>query len=78
VTLPSQLDAAALLKEALAQKVAFVPGAPFFPNGGGHNTFRLNFSNATPERIREGIARLGGVLKAALGQRVREYELAAR
>lgn len=59
VRLPERVDAAKLLKVALEEKVAFVPGAAFFPNGGGHNTMRLNFSNANPEMIREGIRRLG-------------------
>lgn len=77
VTLPERLDAAEVLRSALEQKVAFVPGAPFFPNGGGHNTLRLNFSNATPDSIREGIARLGGVLKVSMAKSRREYELAA-
>lgn len=60
--LPEYLDAADVLKDAVEKKVAFVPGAPFHPNGGGHNTMRINFSNATPEKIEEGIARLGQVL----------------
>jgi len=55
------------LKDAIEQKVAFVPGAPFFPAGGGHNTMRLNFSNATPEKIQEGISRLGKVLYKKMG-----------
>jgi 2-aminoadipate transaminase len=67
-TLPEDLSAAEVLKEAIEQKVAFVPGAPFFPTGGGHNTMRINFSNATPEKIQEGIARLGRVLYNKLGQ----------
>jgi 2-aminoadipate transaminase len=67
-TLPEDLSAAEVLKEAIEQKVAFVPGAPFFPTGGGHNTMRINFSNATPEKIQEGIARLGRVLYDKLGQ----------
>lgn len=68
VTLPQGVNAAELLPEALAARVAFVPGAPMFPNGGGENTLRLNFSNATPERIREGIARLGRVLHQSMSQ----------
>ena len=68
VTLPDGWDAAEILQEALTQKVAFVPGTPFFANGGGANTFRLNFSNATPEKITEGIARLGQILSAHLGR----------
>jgi 2-aminoadipate transaminase len=59
VILPEWMDAAELLKEAVKDKVAFVPGMAFYPNGGGHNTMRLNFSNAKEEMIEEGIARLG-------------------
>ncbi|MSP12496.1 MAG: PLP-dependent aminotransferase family protein [Chloroflexi bacterium] len=62
VTLPEGLDAAATLQAAIAQKVAFVPGAAFFPCGGGANTLRLNFSNANPVQISQGIARLGRVI----------------
>lgn len=68
VTLPQGVSGAELLPAALAAKVAFVPGAPMFPNGGGENTLRLNFSNATPAQIREGIARLGRVLAEQLGR----------
>lgn len=61
-TLPQGIDSQELLSQAITQKVAFVPGAAFYANGGGKNTMRLNFSNATPERIQEGIARLGRLL----------------
>lgn len=67
VELPDQLDAADVLKVAIEKKVAFVPGAPFFPGGGGHNTFRLNFSNASEENIKLGIARLGKVMSEIIG-----------
>jgi 2-aminoadipate transaminase len=66
VTLPDGLDAARLLEAALAEKVAFVPGASFFPAGGGENTLRLNFSYCRPELIEEGVRRLGGVLRRML------------
>jgi 2-aminoadipate transaminase len=69
VTLPAGLDATDLLRDALAEKVAFVPGAPFFPDGGGQETMRLNFSYCTPDRIREGIARLGAVVRRRLAIR---------
>ncbi|HEY9171897.1 MAG TPA: PLP-dependent aminotransferase family protein [Verrucomicrobiae bacterium] len=62
VTLPPHIDASALLKRALAHNVAFVPGDDFHLDGQGRNTMRLNFSNATPEKIEEGIKRLGRVL----------------
>jgi 2-aminoadipate transaminase len=63
VTLPLGLNTSALLQEALARDVAFVPGAPFHADGGGENTMRLNFSFCSPERAEEGIARLGALLK---------------
>jgi 2-aminoadipate transaminase len=68
VTLPEDVDAADLLGEAVRARVAFVPGGPFHPSGNGTNTLRLNFSNASPQEIREGIARLGAILHAALGE----------
>ncbi len=63
VTLPKGLDAAEVLKEALNEKVAFVPGGSFYPNPGNENHFRLNYSNMPEERIVEGITRLGKVLR---------------
>ncbi|MFN8485040.1 MAG: PLP-dependent aminotransferase family protein [Anaerolineae bacterium] len=62
VTLPEGVNATDILPLAVAERVAFVPGTSFFAGGGGLNTMRLNFSNAKPELIREGIARLGRVL----------------
>ncbi len=61
--LPEGMDAAEVLKKAIEYKVAFVPGGPFHPNGGGENTMRLNFSYSNPDDIREGITRLGTLLK---------------
>jgi 2-aminoadipate transaminase len=66
VTLPGNCDTVALLQTAVKHKVAYVPGAPFYPNGGGRNTLRLNFSYARDTDIEEGIARLGSVLKENL------------
>jgi 2-aminoadipate transaminase len=66
--LPETMSSADVLRVAIEQKVAFVPGAPFYPTGGGHNTMRLNFSYAKPETIREGIARLGKVLREMIGE----------
>ena len=64
VTLPEHVDATKLLPAAIEEKVAYVPGEEFHLNGQGTNTLRLNFSNATPEKIAAGIARLGEVFKA--------------
>jgi 2-aminoadipate transaminase len=61
--MPEGFNAADVLKRAIEKKVAFVPGAAFHANGGGENTMRINFSYTAPENIREGITRLGLVLK---------------
>ena len=58
VTLPSGVNTRRLLDDALKHDVAFVPGDPFFAEGEKGSHMRLNFSNATPEMIREGIRRL--------------------
>lgn len=63
ITGPAGLDALELLKRAIEQKVAFVPGRDFFPADGGRNFLRLNYSNSTPERIREGVARLAALCR---------------
>ena len=64
VTGPQSLDAFELLQRAIAQKVAFVPGRDFFPADGGQNFMRLNYSNSTPDRIREGVRRLAALCRA--------------
>lgn len=63
--LPEGVSAEAVFKKAIARKVAFVPGKPFYVDG-TDNAFRLNFSNAEPELIDEGIARLGACLREVL------------
>ncbi|WP_461613327.1 aminotransferase-like domain-containing protein [Clostridium sp. Marseille-QA1073] len=62
VELREDLDSSKIMEDALKEKVAYVPGASFFPNGGKKNFFRLNYSNMTNEKIIEGIKRLGKVL----------------
>ncbi|MBC8333932.1 MAG: PLP-dependent aminotransferase family protein [Anaerolineales bacterium] len=63
VTLPEGMDAMKLFDKAVEKKVAYVPGSVFHPLGGGENTMRMNFSFPDPDTIREGIARLGKLLK---------------
>lgn len=58
ITLPEGMKSRELLERCIQKSVAFVPGDAFFPNGGGENTFRMNFSNATEEQLIEGIKRL--------------------
>lgn len=67
--LPEGMDSEEVLKIAIQRKVAFVIGGPFHPNGGGKNTMRLNFSYSNPETIREGISRLGYVLKELIANK---------
>lgn len=56
--LPAHLDAGALLRQALRQDIAFVPGAAFHPGGAGHNTMRLSFSLCDEAQIEIGIFKL--------------------
>jgi 2-aminoadipate transaminase len=63
---PPSIDTRELLVEALQENVAFVPGQSFHADRSGHNTMRLNFSNVPPERIEEGIERLGRAIKRRL------------
>lgn len=66
VELPETVDTYELLKSAVeTEQVAFIPGSAFYggPPARASRAMRLNFSNCTPERIREGIARLARVLK---------------
>ncbi|MGG8405964.1 aminotransferase class I/II-fold pyridoxal phosphate-dependent enzyme, partial [Streptomyces sp. 12297] len=56
--LPEGLDATALLKQAIAHDVAFVPGAPFYTGEPDTRTLRLSFTTHTPEEIKEGLRRL--------------------
>ncbi len=65
VTLPKGVNGADLLARALETvKLAFVPGQAFYPDDTGANTIRLSFSNSDEDTIREGIRRLGEVLRA--------------
>lgn len=67
VSLPEDLDSHALFQAAVEDKVAFVPGDPFFPNPeDGRRCLRLNFSNASVEQTQEGIHRLGRTLRAMM------------
>jgi 2-aminoadipate transaminase len=67
LTLPGQMDSVALARQAMAERVAYVPGTFFFPDGRGQNTIRLAFSKVQDDLIAEGIRRLGSLLQAQLG-----------
>lgn len=63
--LPDGIRAEDLFAEAIAEKVAFVPGSSFFANDKRYDFMRLNFSNCQPALIEEGMARLSKVVTAA-------------
>lgn len=65
VELPEELDTTTLLEEAVKQHVAYIPGVPFYADGAGRSTMRLNFSHASLEDIETGIERLGRVISQA-------------
>lgn len=65
--MPKQIDTQEFFEKAIEEKVAYVPGTAFYPEGqGGQHAMRLNFSNASEELINEGIYRLGVALKKEL------------
>ncbi|NLZ93629.1 MAG: PLP-dependent aminotransferase family protein [Firmicutes bacterium] len=66
VTFPHGMSAHEILLKAIEQKVAFVDGAGFFVNDNGRNTARFSFSEASPDKIRKGIAILGEILEAEM------------
>ncbi|PKG33885.1 PLP-dependent aminotransferase family protein, partial [Methanoregula sp.] len=63
VTLPEGISSMEVFERALKEDVAVLPGTPFYTDGGGKNTLRINFSNSTPEKIRVGIERLARVIR---------------
>ncbi len=67
-TCPEHINTRELFEQAVIEKVAYVIGSAFFPNGGGENTMRINFSHPTNEKIREGVHRLGKVLETAIAK----------
>ena len=62
-TLPDYIDTTDLLARALEEHVAFVPGRAAFLDGRGGSSMRLNFSGVGEDQIREGIQRLGEVVR---------------
>jgi 2-aminoadipate transaminase len=62
-TLPDYIDTTDLLARALDEHVAFVPGRAAFLDGRGGSSMRLNFSGVGEDQIREGVQRLGEVVR---------------
>ncbi len=66
MTLPEYFDVDKMFYEAIDEKVAYVTGTAFYPDCGGKNNFRINFSFPTEDKIVEGIERLSKVIKKNL------------
>src|SRR4051794_14214397 len=66
-TLPDYIDTTDLLARALSENVAFVPGRAAYVDGRGGSSMRLNFSGVTEEDIREGVRRIGKVVREQVG-----------
>jgi 2-aminoadipate transaminase len=67
VELPAQIDTTAMLSDAIAQQVAYMPGREFFVEGQPvrHNCMRISFGSVTPEKIRIGMERLASVVDSS-------------
>lgn len=71
MSLPTDIDADGLLPRALAASVTYVAGSAFYVDGHGAHTIRLSFSQPTHDRIKEGVARLAGAIRAETGAQSR-------
>jgi DNA-binding transcriptional MocR family regulator len=70
--LPPGLKARQLMAEAALQSVALVPGEVFYPDGGGQEEMRLNFSCPPIALIEEGVQRLGVAMTTLMRRQKRE------
>lgn len=66
MTLPEGVDSKTMLPRAVTSRVAYVPGTAFYADGFGSRCLRLSYCHPTPDRIREGVRRLAGVIRADL------------
>ncbi len=69
VTLPPEIDTKAMMPKAIVAKVAYVPGTAFYADGLGSWSMRLSYCYPTPERIREGVKSLAGVVEEEIQRR---------
>lgn len=69
VELQAAIDTLKLLRDVVeTEKIAFIPGQPFYVDGSGSNTFRLSFSNVSDENIDKGLERLERVVRAQVNE----------
>jgi 2-aminoadipate transaminase len=67
VTLPDDMDTGEMFHSAIEKQVAYVVGTAFYPDGGGRNAFRMNFSYSSMAEIEEGVKRLSQVIASWKG-----------
>ena len=75
VNLPPEIDTKLMMPKAIVAKVAYVPGTAFYADGFGSWAMRLSYCHPTPERIREGVKALSGVIKEEMSRRSSAFEL---
>ena len=75
VNLPPEIDTKLMVPKAIVAKVAYVPGTAFYADGFGSWAMRLSFCHPTPERIRDGVKALGGVVKQEIARRGSGFEI---
>ncbi|MBC7463072.1 MAG: PLP-dependent aminotransferase family protein [Actinobacteria bacterium] len=75
VNLPPEIDTKLMMPKAIVAKVAYVPGTAFYADGFGSWAMRLSYCHPTPERIREGVKALAGVVKQEIARRSTPSEL---
>jgi 2-aminoadipate transaminase len=75
VNLPPEIDTKLMMPKAIVAKVAYVPGTAFYADGFGSWAMRLSYCHPTPERIREGVKALGGVVKQEIARRSGGFEI---
>jgi 2-aminoadipate transaminase len=66
LTLPEGLDSKVMQPRAVHARVAYVPGIGFYADGSGRQELRLSYCYPEPDRIREGVRRLAGVVEQEL------------
>jgi 2-aminoadipate transaminase len=74
VVCPPFINTRDMFAKAIANDVAYVVGQAFYPDDGGHNTMRLNFSHASDEMVEEGVRRLAGVMGDEIEEKERKLE----
>ena len=75
VNLPPEIDTKLMMPKAIVAKVAYVPGTAFYADGFGSWAMRLSYCHPTPERIREGVKALSGVVKGEMSRRSSAFEI---